>query len=228
MNGIAHKLNALLAATMVVLLALPSSAQAERREDVFNVNTSPAKPAQQAPAVPKFTNPVITPAMAVGPRPRVSVGSSPVEWFAAFDSFINFYKPSHDDRFIMTQNFHQEVERVNAFCAVSAKLAKTYRILAKKLESMPIPNSMPEARKYRDLHVAWYNDCALLYEDMVRPRRPARTQEELNAIIKDLDERSLGLKDSFETLSMMDLDLRKKNGVRPNDALTEYTNSPTK
>lgn len=213
---------------VVVALCLSAAAPAAQadRVDVFNVSTprptTPAKPTAQV-KIPAVQMPPL-------PRPYVSVASQPQEWFDAVDAYVATLKPSNADRVIMNQPFNQEVERVNEFCSTTAKIARNYRILAKKLSELPIPRSVPQAQQYRDMHVNWYNDSALLYEDMIRPRRPARTKEELAAIMKDLTDRSQGLADTYGTLQIMDLDIRKKCGVRPakhEDALHQYTTSPT-
>lgn len=126
----------------------------------------------------------------------------------------------------MKVSFNQEVERVTQYCNLVAKIARNYRILAQKLKSLPVPTAAPETREYRDHMVDWYRDSALVYEDMVRPRPPARTKEELDSMIKDVTNRSENLKAQFETLAKTDTEIRRRYSVQPpkqDDALRQYT-----
>lgn len=227
------------AAAAMFVVSVGSSALAagpDRHADVFSRTTetpapharpvNPARPARLTAGVV-----VTAPLTDAGPRPVVSVQSSPEQWFAAVDELVGYYKPTNPDRVIMNQPFNQEVERVNEFCKTAAKIARNYRILAKKLSALALSRSVVEARRYRDLHVNWYNDVAMLYEDMIRPRPPARTQEELAAMLKDLSDRSEALEQSFGALQIMDLDLRSQYHVRyakHEDKLQQYYTSPTR
>lgn len=196
--------------------------------DYFGRTTAPAVPARPAsrPIPVGIQHNVVRPGPWVGPRPVVNVGSTPTQWFEAVDEYVGFFRPSEIDRAVLDTPFNEEVERVEEFCRTIAKISRNYRTLAKRLASLPIPNNLPEARKYRDLHAAWYDDQALLYEDMVRPRKPAKTKEELDGLMKDLRDKSEALASQFTTLQLVDSDLRKKHGVhsaRYDDALRDYT-----
>lgn len=197
------------------------------REDVFGRTTGSAPKA--TPQVRGGVSTVrINPSAPApkAPHPRVSASSTAQEWFTAFDTYVAVYKPTDDDRFEMNKPFNQEVERVTQFCNTVSKIARNYRILAHSLKTLPIPVCMPESRRYRDQMVDWYNDSALVYEDMVRPRPAARTKEELNAMIQDITDRSANLKEQFETLQLKDTDLRRHYSVLPpkhDDALGDYT-----
>lgn len=196
------------------------------REDVFGRTTGSAPKA--TPQVRGGVSTVrINPSAPApkAPHPRVSASSSPEQWFDAFDTFVAVYKPTEADQYIMNKPFNQEVERVTQFCNTVSKIARNYRILAHSLKTLPIPVSMPESKEYRDLVVDWYNDSALVYEDMVRPRPAARTKEELNAMIQEITDRSENLKAQFETLLKMDTDIRRHYNVSPpksDDALRQY------
>lgn len=198
------------------------------RGDVFSTTTTnPSRPAPNRIPVRIEQNVVrpTTPAPWVGPRPVVTAGSSPTQWFEAVDEYVAYFRPSLADRTIVDAPFNQEVERVEQFCRTIAKISRNYRTLAKRLSSLPIPHTLPEAQQYRDLHVTWYNDQAQVFEDMVRPRKPARTKEELDATMKDLADRSEGLGNQIALLQQMDSELRKKHGVHPakyDDALRDY------
>lgn len=196
--------------------------------DYFGRSTGPAAPArpQSRPIPVGIQHNVVRPTPWVGPRPAVSQMSTPTQWFEAVDEYVGFFRPSNADRVVLDQPFNEEVERVEEFCRTIAKISRNYRTLAKRLTGLPIPNNLPEARQYRDLNAAWYSDQALLYEDMVRPRKPARTKEELDGLMKDLRDKSEQLASQFTSLQLMDTEVRKKHNVhsaRYDDALRDYT-----
>ncbi len=207
-------------AAMIVSAIAPCGATQPNapREDVFGRNTGPAPAPTRAPISGHVSSVRINPPAtdSNAPHPQVTANSTPEQWFDAFDQYFAYYKPTEEDRFVMNQPFNQEVEKVTAFCKTVTKVAKNYRALAQKLKAMPIPKAMPEAQKYRNLRVNWYNDAALLYEDMVRPRPPARTKEELNRMIQEIKDTSEGLKANHdEVLQKMDSEIRMHYHVNP-------------
>lgn len=217
------------ALTMMVSSAASVNA-ASPDGDVFSTSTHrPAAPTRNAPirggaSVSVAPRPVVQQKW-IGPRPTVSPGSNPTEWFEAVDTYVSFFRPSFEDSFIVDRPFEQEVERVEEFCRTVVKISRNYRILAKRLAAMPLINSLPESRNYRIALVTWYNDQAALFEDMVRPRPPARTREELDGLLDDLKGRSELLKSQAERLQEGESKIRKKYGVHPpryDDALHDY------
>jgi hypothetical protein len=193
------------------------------REDIFGRTTQKTPPPRKGGTAPIRIRPS-APAP-VPPHPPVSAASTPEQWFEAFDTFVAVYKPTPEDEVDMNQPFNQQVERVTNFCNIVAKIARNYKILAQQLESLPVPVQAPGAAEYRDRMVSWYKDSALVYEDMIRPRVPARTKEELNRTIDDLNQRSESLKKNGQTLAQMDSDLRLRYHVQPpkyDDALRAY------
>lgn len=225
-------IGALIITTIWSALSVPTvkAASPEGQGDYFGrTTTSPAGRPAQAPRIPAhIQQTVVRPAPWVGPRPMVSDQSNPVQWFEAVDEYVAYFRPTNADAAVIDQPFNQEVERVEQFCRTLVKISRNYRILAKRIGAMPLPHGLPEAAQYRDMYTNWYNDQAGLYEDMVRPRKPARTKEELASIMKDLEDRSESLKLMFERLQVMDLDFRKKRGVhaaRYDDALHDYATS---
>lgn len=218
-------------AVMTLSATAPASAASPDapREDVFGrtTGTTPGTPSNPANGRIPHTTVHINPSAPAPASPHVTVsqGSPPQQWFDAFDTYIATYKPSEADQERMSAPFNQEVERVTRFCNTVAKIARNYRILAQKLKSLPVPTSVPETREYRDLTVEWYNDSALVYEDMIRPRPAARTKEQLNSMIQEIKDRSDNLKQQYETLAKMDSDIRLKHAVQPpkqDDPLFKY------
>ena len=202
-------------------------------EDRFDRSTVPS---QQAPMRAPLTGHAHTSSVRINPpapfvnvpHPEVAKDSSPQQWFSALDLYVAYFRPSDTDRFTINTPFNDEVEKVTAFCKTVSKVARNYRALAQKLKSLPIPTTLPDAnevREYRDLLVNWYNDSATVYEDMVRPRPPARTKEELNGMIQGIKDRSESLKANLELLQKMDSNIRLKCHVDPpdyDDAIKTY------
>jgi hypothetical protein len=196
------------------------------REDVFGRSTG-TQPATRNPRNAPQTTVHIAPSTPapMAPHPVVSAASPPQQWFDAYDAYVSAYRPSEADQIKMSKPFNQEVERVTDFCNTVAKISRNYRILAQKIRSLPVPTSIPEAKDYRDLMADWYNDSALVYEDMIRPRPAARTKEELNNMIQDVKDRSETLKSNSAKLAQMDSDIRLRHTVQPpkyDDALNTY------
>ncbi len=191
------------------------------REDFFGRNTPSAPMRGQASTI--HVN--IPPPAPNSPHPRVSNTSSPEEWMNAFDEYVDFYMPKRSDSIIINKPFNQESERVMQFCNTIAKVGRNYKILAQKLRSLPAAAEMPESKALRDMTVDWYLDSALVCEDMVRPRPPARTKEELNSMIQDLKDRSENLKLNSEKLAETDTEIRRHYHLQPpkrDDALYTY------
>lgn len=193
------------------------------REDVFHTNTgSSFRQNRPHGSVPSAAEP--NPEQ-YAPRANITRGSSPQQWFEAMDNLVGYYRPNVQDHFILDKPFNNEVERVTQYCNTLCRIAKNYRILAQKLKSLPVIDQMPQSKILRDNLVDWYNDSALVYEDMYKPRPPARTQEELHRMLRDITDRSEGLKNSYATIWGMDNDLRLKMAVnqpRIDNALMEY------
>lgn len=199
------------------------------REDVFG-RTTGTPPAQRTPIRGHVSSTAIHKqpmSVAREPRPKVSEKSNPQEWFDAFDAYWDFYKPTKKDEFTVNSPFNQEAEKVTIFCQTVSRISRNYRILAQKIKTLPSPVEMgEELKEYKSLMANWYEDSALVYEDMVKPRPPARTKEELNSWIKDISDRSESLKQNLGVLHQMDHDMRRKFHVNPpksDDALYGYT-----
>lgn len=212
---------AMAASAMVLSMVLPAFADAPR-EDVFHTNTNQVHRGRVQQKVPPSAMP--NPEQ-YAPKPIITRMSAPKDWFRAMDDLVGYYRPNVQDHMILDKPFNNEVERVTLYCHTLVRVAKNYRILAQKLSSLPVIDSMPQSKILRDNLVDWYNDSALVYEDMYRPRSPARTQEELKGMIKDISDRSESLKNSYSTIWGMDNNLRLSKSVdqpRYDNALLEY------
>lgn len=150
--------------------------------------------------------------------------SNAKDFFLVMDRAVAKLKPTNDDRFVLKRPFNQEVERVNEWTKTAAKISRNYRQLAMVLRSMPDSQSQVEINTYRTRMADWYADSADVFDDMIRPRPPARTKEELDESLQEVHKRSKGLKDSLASLQQMDSEIRKRHNIPLADnALLDYT-----
>lgn len=151
--------------------------------------------------------------------------SDPVKWFETMDELVSRRKPTSADRVILSRPFNQEAERVQEWINTAGKVSKNYRELAKLLKQLPVSPGLPGVADYRDLTADWYSDAAAIYEDLIRPRKAARTMEELEEQIQQIKDRAQSLSQANANLKAMDLSLRKTYKVhlaRHEDALQQY------
>lgn len=189
------------------------AAQATPATDIFSVTTPKSNPSQNQSAI------------GAGSLSMISGKSPVVDWFEKFDALRAQYRPTPADRVILTRPLMQEVERVKQWTATAAKVAKNYTTLAKTLRSLPVPPGLTDVKQYRDLTADWYQDSAAVYADLIRPRTPAKTIEELQGQLDEVKKRSENLAATIGTLNNMDQELRKHYKVHlavQDDALQQY------
>jgi hypothetical protein len=160
--------------------------------------------------------------------PGVAATSTPMaSWFEHFDQLRLKYCPTAAERVIMKRPLMQDEERVKKWTATACKISKSYGDLAKSLRSLAVPNGMSDAKDFRDLTADWYSDAAVIYDDLIRPRVPAKSIEELKRQLDEVGSRSQSLSSTIATLNAMDAELRKKYkvpGALSEDALQQFTN----
>jgi hypothetical protein len=120
---------------------------------------------------------------------------------------------------------NQEFSRVQEFSKTVGTIARRFRALAKTLRKMPVQENWGQVKELRDGEADFYEQEAAVFEDMIRPRPPSKTQEELQARLKDLQDRATSAKQYGETLISMDRGLRSTFGVhldRSTDDLAKY------
>lgn len=211
---------ALLGATLLMSCLISQPAFASRGGDYISTSGHPIKrPVRKAEPIP---DPVI------GRQGAFAMGSNRtpvVSWFESFDDMKYTLKVSSDDLVVLKRPFNQQVERVQEWIRTAAKVSKNYRLLSDKLRGMQVPAKSPGLQRYRDLSADWYQDVALVYEDLIRPRPRAKTIEELNSMLTEIDERANSLKETRKDLMAMDRDLRQQFKVhldKHEDALQQY------
>lgn len=155
-------------------------------------------------------------------------GSPAVKWFDSFDEAVFGKKVTEAEQVILGRPFKQEVERVQEWTSVAGKVAKRYRELAHTLKAMDVPSTLPGVKEYRDLTADWYGDAAGVYEDLIKPRRPSKTMEELDATLDEIKTRAESLSRTNANLKNMDSSLRRTYRVHMNkttDTFGQYIRS---
>jgi hypothetical protein len=211
-----------IATSLIAGLAFACPANAAKPAiDIFSAG-SPSKAATSSPS-PSFA------AASQGSFPGNSNSDSQaVKWFEKFDEVVFAHKATEADRGILTRGFNQEAERVQEWTDTAEKLIKRYRELTKILRAMPVPGMLPGVKEYRDLTADWYSDAADVYAELIKPRPPAKTIEELQSGLDAIKTRAHTLYENNTNLRAMDMSLRKTYRVhlaRTTDALQQYVRS---
>jgi len=160
--------------------------------------------------------------------PRVQDPEAIVRWFESIDDAVAKYRPTPADEVILGRPMNQEAERVRQWIVTADKVAKSYRQLAKTVMSLALPLNNNELKSYRSLTADWYSDAALIYEDLIRPCAPYRTQEEMLESLHRLTTRADGLAQTRSNLRVMDQKLRLAYQVHPprhDDMLQQYVSA---
>ncbi|CAN5323185.1 hypothetical protein BH10CYA1_BH10CYA1_29590 [soil metagenome] len=160
-----------------------------------------------------------------GAMAMMSSSSPALSWFEKFDEVSFTLQPTDADRIILKKNFNQEAERVVQWTKTAGKVAHNYRLLAQTLKSAPVPANHPALKDYEVQMADWYNDKAAVYEDLIRPRAAARTIEELEGQLKEINDRADSIASQGKELHAMDFHLRETYRVhqsRQTDKLQQY------
>jgi hypothetical protein len=211
-----------LAAALVTCTALAGDAQPKNEFFGGNSNGTPPKgyTNYQGPP-PKAVNGVVS----KGAGAMDSDASPELTWFEKFDEVSYLGRPNDSERIILNMPFNQEQERVQRWTQVAATVAKRYRQTAKNLRAVQAPAGRADLDEYRTLRMEWFNDAAAVYEEMIKPRQPAQTIEELNDQLRQVKEQANSLGKMNISLLNSDHNLRRKYRVhnpKQIDKLTKY------
>lgn len=182
---------------------------AARKEQIRRATSVPENPMGQAGAFAIMSNP----------------DDPVVRWFEDFDKTVSLNSKTSQEVAILKRPFNQESERVSEWSSVAGKVASKYHYLAIVLKNMQYPPGKSDLKDYAKLTADWFADSAAIYDDLLKPRRAAKTQEELDAGLNGIAERAKALKEMNKTLLAMDMDLRKKYHVHTRtdtDPLQQY------
>ncbi len=211
-----------LAAALVTLSASAGDAQPKNEYFGGNSNGVPAKgyTNYQGPP-PKAVNGVTS----KGAGAMDSDASPELTWFEKFDEVSFLGRPNDSERIILNMPFNQEQERVQRWTQTAANVAKRYRLTAQNLRKVQAPAGRADLDEYRTLRMEWFNDAAAVYEEMIKPRQPAQTIEELNEQLRQVKEQANSLGKMNISLLNSDHNLRRKYRVhnpKQSDKLTKY------
>jgi hypothetical protein len=174
-------------------------------------------PAQAVPQAHDYFSRTTSAAGAEGQAIRTAA-----DWFNKLDQIQAEAKPSEADRVVLTRPLNQELERVKQWVATAGKIARNYRSACRQIKSMPIPKGCSGISQYRDLLADWYGDSAQVYEDLIRPRPPAKTMEELEGQLDEVSRRAQSNSQTRASLTAMENNLRQTYQVPVNDAFQQY------
>jgi hypothetical protein len=155
-------------------------------------------------------------------------GKPVTQWFETYDVLKYNAKPSTSEQSILTKPFNQELERVQAFIATVSDISKRYRKLAADLRKMPVQENWTGVKQFRNDAADFYDDAANVYDEMIKPRPPSKTKEELIAKLNEIKEHADIVGREGKTLLASDEELRRNLGVhqdRETDALWHYASS---
>lgn len=225
-------LTTLAASLLVSVCSSQAQAAPNGGHDFFNANTTPQRPQQlriedhtkQAPQPSSLV-------LGAGSLAQGSQRTPVVEWFEGIDAKVAALRPSPVERVILEQPFNQEAERVQRWTLVAGRVSTNYKKLAKEIKLAQLPPGYPGLSDYRDLTADWYLDTAKIYDDLICPRQPAKTQEELDSQLEAIHKRAEGLHEQSKTIHTMDMSLRKTYKVhlsRQDDALSNYVRGQRK
>ena len=211
-----------LAAALITCTTLAGDAQP--KNEFFGSNSSGTTPKgysnYQGPP-PKAINGVVN----KGAGAMDSDASPELTWFEKFDEVSFLGRPTDSERVILNMPFNQEQERVQRWTQVAARVAKRYRQTAKALKTVQAPAGRADLDDYRTLRMEWFNDAAGVYEEMIKPRQPAQTIEELNDQLGQVREQAKSLGQTNTALLNQDRQLRRHYRVhspKQIDPLTKY------
>jgi len=213
-----------IACSLIALTLTAQAAFAQPKNEYFGGNSNGVPPKgytnYQGPP-PKKINGVIE----KGAGAMDSDASQELSWFEKFDEISYMGRPSDSERIVLTMPFNQEQERVQRWTQVAATVAKRYRQTAKILRTATAPAGRADLDEYRSLRIDWFNDAASVYEDMIRPRQPAQTIEDLNEQLREVKEKAENLGKTNVNILAMDRNLRRHYRVhapKQSDQLTKY------
>jgi hypothetical protein len=136
-----------------------------------------------------------------------------VIWFEKFDSIREKYHPSERDKVILTRPLTQDAGRVQQWVNTASKVSKDYLTVGKSIRSLTVPPGMSDVKEYRDLVADWFQDSANIYIDLIRPRPPAKTIEDLQEELDAVKKRAEGLANTIANLKNMDREIREAHKV---------------
>lgn len=224
-NTVSVMMVAAISASTLTLSVSTTQAQAGRpnQSDFYSTSGHSVPPAKDTKKYPENKDPL---AGRQGAGALYSDASPQLTWFEVFDEYVWTLLPTEADKVVLSRPLSgdQALERVQDYIKVCRKISKNYRVLANHVRSLAVPANSPGLKQYQNLKADFYEDMAVVYEDLIRPRK-TRTQEEMQAQLQEVKDRAEQLKVNSNNLLTMDMDLRRTFRVhqpKRTDALRRY------
>lgn len=132
-------------------------------------------------------------------------------WFEKYDDMVFTLGCSDREKYIIKRPINKEVERLNEWIAAVTSLAQKYRSLAKRIRSLRPPQA--DLKELQSESADWYDDNAQLCEELIAPRPPAKTYEELERAYKGFVTRSKNLAEVSKSVTELSTKLRQRYDV---------------
>lgn len=152
-------------------------------------------------------------------------------WFDNLDGVIGVNLKTPKQAITLRQGFNGNVERVEKWSNTASEVSQRYKLLAAKLRGTPVPPGCPDLKDYLEMNANWFDDTAEIYDELLKPRQPAKTQEELDEQLQEIRTKAQGLKRTKEQLRSFDTEIRKQYKVpeaRYEDFLRQYVEGQNK
>jgi hypothetical protein len=208
---------------LVCLSAIP--AQASPPVEVFSHNAGSSNGLKPLHSSASLKHDAETPKIGAGPLAIMSADKPIVHWFEDYDRAKADAKPTPVEQLILSRPMNQEFSRVQEFINTVGSIAKRFRALAKTLRKMPVQDNWAQVKELRDGEADFYEQTASVFEEMIKPRPPSKTKEELTAKQNELLDHANAAKQYGTVLISMDRKLRTTYGVhldRDKDDIAKY------
>lgn len=203
------------------IAAKPHEVKVTKNNDVFSAGDAKKKSYKKIQAIKDAPNSVA----AAGAFSFSSKDSPALRWFEAMDTIVVKNRKTVHERTILTRDFKQDAERIQEWIATAANVSSRYKKLSAKLMTLDIPEGHEDIGDYVRILSGYYADTAEIYEDLIRPRKPSKTLDDLEERLASIKSRSKSVKTTGNHLQDLDVSLRKKYKVhrrRADDALQQY------
>jgi hypothetical protein len=227
-----YKRPAILALSLILSLVLNESAGNASNTKVASATTSSAPDAPRVDAFNLNSQPDHSAPAKTGSFGDPENAHTPIAvWFKKFDEERIKHLPSSEDKVIIARPINQQAERLVQWSAAAERIAKIYNEFSKLLRKMPVPPGYEGLKDYKDLTADWYQDTAQVFTDYIRPRKPARTIEELEDQVKEAKSHEKGLVKTKSRIVEMEASIRSKYKVPTTAQMTKLIpnlTTPTK
>ena len=190
------------------------------KNDVFSSQDEKRKPSHK-----KIQNIGNAPnAVAAAGRFAMDSADSPEKrWFETVDEAVVKYRKTLQEKTILAKDFNSEIERIQEWIRTANEVSTRYKILAKLIRDTKAPNN--DLVFYQRNLADYYSDSASIYDDLIKPRKPSNTIEDLKEELARIASKSESVKRNWDNLQLLDVSLRGQYRVHrrtADDAFQQY------